>query len=203
VRRLILARHGEASSNLAEIVSGVPPGEGLSPVGLDQARALGLMLAGEPIDLAVCTRFRRSRETLDAALEGRFLPVAVEPLLDEIDFGSFEGGPVAAYRSWARAHDAAAPCPGGGESRVEAATRFAAGLEALLARPEDTVLAVSHALPIRYALDAADSSFPAAKVEHVPHATPFPLAREAVEAAAATLRAWTGAPRFADAPIGD
>jgi 2,3-bisphosphoglycerate-dependent phosphoglycerate mutase len=202
VRRLILARHAEAASNLAEVVSGLPPGNGLSPAGSDQARALGAELAGERVDLAVCTRFRRTRETLELAVEGRFLPVVVEPLLDEIDFGSFEGGPVGEYRGWARTHGPGAPCPGGGESRVDAALRFAAGLEALLARPEETVLGVSHALPIRYALDAADGSFPAAMVALVAHATPFALTREAVERAAATLRVWAAAPRFADAPIG-
>ena len=37
------------------------------------------------------------------------------------------------------------------------------------------MLAVSHALPIRYVLDAADGLFPAARIAHVPHATPLAL----------------------------
>ena len=69
----------------------------------------------------------------------------------------------------------------------------------LLARPEETVLAVSHALPIRYVLDAADGLFPAARIAHVPHATPLALDAEAVERAAETLRVWGTAPRFVDA----
>ena len=92
--------------------------------------------------------------------------------------------------------------PGGGETRVDAAARIAAGLEALLQRPEELILAVSHALPIRYVLDAADGSFPSRRVAHVPHAAPFRLERTAVERAAETLRAWAGQPTFADAPFG-
>ena len=54
--------------------------------------------------------------------------------LDEIGFGSFEGGSLAAYRAWAWEHAPDAACPGGGETRADAARRFAAGLDAL-ARP--------------------------------------------------------------------
>ena len=40
--------------------------------------------------------------------------------------------------------------------------------------------------------------FPAARIEHVPHATPFRLDAGAVERAAETLRVWAAAPRFVD-----
>ena len=94
------------------------------------------------------------------------------------------------------------PCPGGGESRASAAKRFSAGLESLLLRPEETVLAVAHALPVRYIIDASDGGFPASRVEPVAHAVPATLGREAVATAAATLRGWAEAPRFADTPFG-
>ena len=198
---LLLARHGHASSNAGSVVNGIPPGEGLSPQGVAEARALGERLAAIPIDLGVSSRLLRARETLEAALAGRLIPLVVEPLLDEIGFGSFEGGALDAYRAWAWANDATSS-PGGGETRVDAAARIAAGLEALLQRPEELILAVSHALPIRYVLDAADGSFPSRRVAHVPHAAPFRLERTAVERAAETLRAWAGQPSFADAPFG-
>ena len=74
------------------------------------------------------------------------------------------------------------------------------GIPALLAacHTNSLVLAVTHALPVRYVLDAADGLFPAAQIGPVPHATPFPLGVEAVERAAQTLRVWAAAPRFAD-----
>jgi hypothetical protein len=59
-------------------------------------------------------------------------------------------------------------------------------------------VAVSHALPIRYVLDAADGVFPAARIAPVPHATPLELDAESVERAAETLAVWATAPRFVD-----
>ena len=118
------------------------------------------------------------------------------PALDEIGFGSFEGGLLADYRTWAWTNEADVVGPGGAESRALAAERFAGALDTLLARTEDTVLAISHALPVRYVLDAADGRFPSAQIGRVPHATPFALDADAVERAAQTLRAWAKAPRF-------
>jgi hypothetical protein len=77
--------------------------------------------------------------------------------------------------------------------------RIAGGLDALLGRREDVVLAVSHALPIRYVVDASDGAFPTARITPVPHAEPFALDAAAVERAAATLRGWAAAPSFTDA----
>ncbi len=202
MRTLILARHAYATSNAGKTVNAVPPGASLSEVGIEGARTLGRLLADEPIDLGVSSRLLRTQETLALALGDRTVPTMVETLLDEIDFGSFEGGPLAAYRTWAWGHTPDADCPGGGESRARAAVRFADGLVALLGRPEATVLAVSHAVPVRYVLDASDGSFPAARVEYVPHATPYRLERESVELAVETLRDWAREPRFSDTPFG-
>jgi len=199
VNRLLLVRHAHARSNADDRISSTPPGEGLSDLGVEEALALRETLAYEPIGLGVSTRLARAQETLELALGGRDVPRLVLPELDEIGFGSFEGGALADYRTWAWANEPDALCPGGGESRVAVAERLAAALDALLARPEQMVLAVSHALPIRYVLDAADGLFPAARIAHVPHATPLALDAEAVERAAETLRVWGTAPRFADA----
>jgi probable phosphoglycerate mutase len=199
---LILARHGQTAANVSDVVNGVPPGEGLSALGSEQARALHAALAAVTIDLGVCTELLRTQETLAVALEHRGVPSLVVPELNEIAFGSFEGGPLAAYRAWAWETGPDVPCPGGGESRADAAKRFAAGLELLLARSEETVLAIGHALPVRYILDASDGGFPASRVEPVGHADPMMLGREAVTTAAATLRAWAEAPQFADTPFG-
>jgi broad specificity phosphatase PhoE len=199
LRTLVLVRHAYARANVDDAISSTPPGGGLTPDGVEEADALAAELASERIDLGVATRLRRTVETLRALLDGRDVPHLVVAELDEIRFGAFEGGSLARYREWAWTHPPDAPCPGGGESRAEAAGRFARGLETLLARPEQVVLAVSHSLPIRYVLDAADGAFPAARVAHVPHARPLPLGRAQVELAAATLRRWAVEPRFADA----
>ncbi len=92
------------------------------------------------------------------------------------------------YRAWAWSHPPDAPCPGGGESRAEAASRYAAALEELLDTSQDVVLAVSHSLAVRYALDASDGSFPAARVTPVEHAGVHEFSADAVARAAETLR---------------
>ncbi len=191
-------RHAHARSNADDRISSLPPGEGLSELGVEEGLALREALAREPIDLGVATRLRRPQETLELALGGREVERLVVPGLDEIGFGAFEGGPLAAYRAWAWSNEPDVLCPGGGESRAAAAERIAGALRTLLERPEEAILAVSHALPIRYVLDASDGSFPAARIAQVPHATPFALDRDAVERAAETLAVWATAPRFVD-----
>jgi broad specificity phosphatase PhoE len=199
---LFLARHAHAASNAGDTINGIPPGEGLSQQGAVEAVALGAQLATEPIELGVSSRFRRASETLALALAGRDVPFVVEPGLDEIGFGAFEGGSLAAYRAWAWKHAPGAACPGGGETRADAARRIAAGLGALLDRPERMILAVTHGLPLRYVIDAADGSFPGQRLASVPHAVPFRFERAQVERAAVTLEEWAAAPRFADTPFG-
>jgi broad specificity phosphatase PhoE len=176
----------------------VPPGEGLSEQGVSEALALRAALASEEVDLGVATPLLRTRETLDLALGERQVERVVLPALREIGFGAFEGGPLAEYRAWAWSHPPDAECPGGGESRTEAAVRIARALDTLLDRPEEVVLAVSHALPVRYVVDASDGSFPTARITPVPHAEAFFLDTDAVRLAAETLRAWAAAPSFAD-----
>lgn len=198
MERLLLVRHAHARSNASDCVSSAPPGEGLSERGVEEALALRHALAAEPIELGVATRLRRTQETLELALAGRDVPRLVLPGLDEIGFGSFEGGALEAYRSWAWENEPDTVCPGGGESRARAAERFAGALDELLERPERVVVAVSHSLPIRYVLDAADGTFPSARIVHVAHATPQPLDAAAVRRAAETLRAWAASPRFVD-----
>jgi hypothetical protein len=79
---------------------------------------------------------------------------------------------------------------------VDAALRIAEGLDVLLARAEEVVVAVSHALPLRYVLDGSVGRIPAPRIEPVLHATPYPLDAQAVERSAAALRAWAAAPRW-------
>ncbi len=199
--RLILTRHAQAASNVDGTVSGVPPGVALSETGRVEAAELALRLRSDRIDLGVCSRFERSRETLRLALAGRDpMPTLVLRELDEIGFGSFEGGPLRAYREWAWSSEAEAPCPGGGESRSDVALRTSSALDLLLARGEATILVVGHALPLRYVLDATDGSFPAAKIERLAHAVPYTLDRVRVETAAETLRVWAEKPQFRDLP---
>ena len=196
MRELLLARHGFAASNRDGVASSAVPGGGLTPEGVEQARALAEVLATEEISVAMTSRLARTQETLALALDGRDIRVVVAAELDEIHFGSFDGGLLDDYRAWAAAHPPDLPAPGGGESRAQAAARFAHGLRLVLARPEERVLVVGHALAIRYVVDATVGLTPAARMAPVEHAFPFRLARDDVERAALLLEAWSDTPTF-------
>lgn len=198
MKQLFLVRHGLAGSNRDDVASSAVPGEGLTPAGVEQARALRETLVSEAIDVALTSRLARTQETLSLALDGRAVPVVVVEELDEIRFGSFDGGPLEAYRAWAASRPPDEPPRGGGESRAQAAARFARGLRLVLERPEDTVLVVGHALSIRYLIDAAEGRVPAARMAPIEHAFPYRLERADAERAAALLEEWSRAPRFRD-----
>ena len=195
---LLLVRHALSGSNRDGTASCTVPGEGLTPEGVEQALRLGELLAAEKIELGAATELVRTQETLELALAGRGVPRLVVPELDEIDFGSFDGGPLEAYRAWAAAEAPTALAPGGGESRAAAAARFARGLRLLLARPEETVLVVGHALATRYVLDAARGLAPAPRLAPVEHAVAHRLSAGEAVAATQFLEEWSRAPRFRD-----
>jgi broad specificity phosphatase PhoE len=196
MEQLLLVRHGFAGSNRDDVASSAIPGEGLTSDGVEQARALRHELATVEIDVALTSRLARTQETLALALDGRGTPVVIAEELDEIHFGSFDGGPLDTYRAWAASHPPDEPPPGGGESRAQAAARFARGLRLTLGRPEAHVLVVGHALAIRYLVDAAEGRVPAARMAPIEHAFPYRLVRDDAERAAAFLEEWSNAPRF-------
>jgi broad specificity phosphatase PhoE len=199
VETVFLARHALAGSNRDGLAACTAPGEGLTEEGVDQARRLGELLAGEAIDLGVATEHCRSQETLEHALAGRDVAHIVVPELNEIHFGSFDGGPLLEYRAWAGAESPTLEAPGGGESRAQAAARYARGLRVVLARGEEHALVISHALALRYVLDAVDGLVPAALMAWpVEHAVPHRLTAREVGAAADLLEEWSRAPRWRD-----
>ena len=158
MRLFVLARHGESTLNAERRVNGDPSRPvPLTLRGEEEARHLGLQLAGLALDGCVVTRFPRTRQTAELALAGRGVPVHVEPLLDDIAVGELEGQTIEDYRAWKRAHSRRDAFPGG-ESLDAAGLRYARAYRGLLARPEATLLVVSHEIPIRYAVNAAAGS---------------------------------------------
>ncbi len=196
---IFLARHALAASNASGLASYAAPGEGLTEEGVAQARNLGELLVDEDIALGVATELRRTQETLERALDGRDVPHIIVSDLNEIHFGSFDGGLLATYREWAGSGAPALPAPGGGESRAEAAARYASGLRLVLGRPEERALVVGHALAVRYIVDAAEGLVPAPlMLAPVEHAWPYRLEAGELEAAADLLESWSVDPRFRD-----
>lgn len=200
MKTVILARHAESRFGVAGTCNGDPATcEGLTADGREQARALGRLLADDAVDLCATTEFRRTQETADLALGGRDVPRLVVAELNDIRFGEYEGGLLTAYRRWAHAAAPDDPCPGGGESRGEAAARFARGFRIVLARPERHGLVVCHALPIRYLLSALLERDPTAAVEPVAYAEPHRFSSAQVERGVERLERWAEQPRWAAA----
>jgi broad specificity phosphatase PhoE len=155
MRLFIFARHAESSANVANFVSSDPSRPiALSDEGRRQARTLGKQLANIQIDVAVHTRFLRTRETAQLALEGRSVPLVVEAALDEVRAGAFDGAAIAEYWTWKKRHARTDRFPGG-ESLDDAAQRYALALRNLLRRDEPVTFVVSHELAIRYIVEAA------------------------------------------------
>jgi broad specificity phosphatase PhoE len=198
MERLILARHGESAYSARGLVNGDPAaGVGLTGRGEEEARRLGRELDREPLDLCVVTALPRTHATAELALAGRDVPCEEWPQLSDPRAGRFEGLHLDEYRVWAWSAGSREDAPGGGESRLAVVDRYCDAWHALLARPERTVLAVIHALPIAYLLLARDGRPPAARVDlEVRHAHPYPFTKGELGDALAVLDAWRADPTW-------
>ncbi len=97
---LILVRHGESTGNQAGLLAGridLP----LTERGIDQAKAVGAALQG--VTRVVSSPLGRARATAEAL--GFGLPIEVDERWIEVDYGSFDGRPLAdvpaeLWREW-------------------------------------------------------------------------------------------------------
>lgn len=194
---VILARHGESIFSERQLVNGevTVPGP-LTRRGADEARELGRLIAGDPIDLCVTSEFERTRQTADLALDGRDVRRIVVPELNDPLYGRYEGGALEDYRSWADSAASGDAVPGGGESRRLIIERYTRGFRLVLERAERCSLVVAHSLPIAYILAARDATLPARRVPLVEHAHPYRFAAEELERAVTLLEDWCVAPTW-------
>jgi broad specificity phosphatase PhoE len=193
VERLILARHGESDYNARGLLNGDPLRRcPLTPTGRQQAQRLGIFLGGEAIDLCITSEFERTKETAEIALQrlGE-IPRLVVPELNDHPAGEFEGIEMAKYLEWAHASPSWEPIPGAGESRLDASHRFALGYRILLRRPEPTIVAILHSLPISYLLTG-----PLQRLPLLDHATPTIARAAEVLAGVERLESWAASPTW-------
>jgi broad specificity phosphatase PhoE len=190
MRLFIFARHAESALNAAGLLSSDPSRPiGLTARGREQARQLGEQFANLNIDLAVATRFLRTRETVELALQGREIPLLVEPDLDEIRAGVFDGKPISAYWAWKDQHGRGERFPHG-ESLDDATRRYADALRRLLGRSEDVTLIVGHELAIRYIAEAVAGATTLGRSQmKIANATPYLFDESAVRNAVERLDA--------------
>jgi broad specificity phosphatase PhoE len=188
----VFARHGESTLNLENRVNGDPavPVQ-LTEKGRNEAKLLGGQIAHIPLEVCVHTRFSRTRQTAEIALAGRDVPFEELPALDDIDLGELEGDTLEEYRAWKREHTRRDAFPGG-ESLDDAARRYADAFDVLLDRPESALLVVTHEIPLRYAINAADGSDDLDGPAHqLPNALPYLFDETALRRAVEGIRRLT------------
>ena len=197
MEELILARHGESEFSVRGAVNGeVGVACPLTATGVAEATRLGEELADEPIDLCVTSRFERARQTADVALAGRDVPRLVLAEFDDPRYGSFEGGPLEDYRTWASSSPSRVAAPGGGESRLAIVERYVRGFRTLQGREERTLLLVAHSLPLAYAFAAREGTPPGPRVPLVEYAKAYRLDAARLAGVADVLEAWCAAPTW-------
>ena len=127
----------------------------LAERGREEARLLGAQLANVELDLCVHTRFERTRETAELALEGRDVPVEVGAAPRRHQDRRARGRAASRATAKRSASSAASDPFPGGESLDEAALRYAEAFARLGRVDAERVLVVCHEIPVRYALNAA------------------------------------------------
>jgi broad specificity phosphatase PhoE len=184
----IFARHAQSVANAEHVLSSDPSRSvALTATGRAEARVLGAQLANVRVDLAVCTRLLRTQQTIGIALEGRDVPVVIEPDFDELRVGDLDGEPIEAYWSWKNQHGLGERLPHG-ESPAEALRRYANALRRMLGRTELVTLAVIHEIGLHYIVAAAIGASRLPDLA-VANAVPFLFDEHAVGRAAASLDA--------------
>ncbi len=188
-----LIRHGQTTYNAVHRLNGDPAVPvHLDAIGRAQCAARAAELADRAFAVAVHTAFVRTQESLDILLAGRDVPRISIPELGDVGLGVFEGRPVGEYRIW-RAGRLPDDRPAGGESRIDALTRYVVGAQRLLELDVHAVLAVLHDVPIRFILNAANADDPIdGPIQSIANMEMTIIDRPALQAALQVMRARIG-----------
>ncbi|MBV9953432.1 MAG: MSMEG_4193 family putative phosphomutase [Acidimicrobiia bacterium] len=157
---VLYVRHGQTPTT-GSTLPGRAPGLHLADKGVEQAEAAGARIAALKAVAAVyASPLERAQETATPIARARKLRVRTERGLNECDFGAWTGGELKAlaklpewrtvqrYPSGFRFPD--------GESFAEMQLRITGAVEKLCAKHRgETIVAVSHADPIKAAVAAA------------------------------------------------
>jgi broad specificity phosphatase PhoE len=159
--RLLLARHGRTTANVAHVLDSRPPGALLDELGREQAQRLATRLAERPLRAVYASRATRAQQTADPVAAAQGLAVEVVDGVHEVFMGDLEGRSDDAalatfdevYEAWWRGElEARLP---GGESARDLRDRFLPAVDGIVDGISDgDVLLVSHGAAIRLAAAA-------------------------------------------------
>lgn len=144
---LVVVRHGRTEANAGGLLLGRAD-PALDELGVRQAAAVAAAVG--PVDRVVASPLRRAHDT--AAAFG--LPVEVDERWIELDYGDWDGRPVADVPAdvWAAWRRDLRFCPPGGECLADLGERVRAACDDLVAEAaERAVVVVTHVSPVKAA----------------------------------------------------
>jgi probable phosphoglycerate mutase len=158
--RVLYVRHGQTPTTGA-VLPGRAPGLHLADAGRSQAEAAAARIgAVKGVEAVYASPLERTRETARPIAKAVKRRVRIDKGLLEADFGDWTGAELSKLRrkrEWAtvQRHPSAFRFPGG-ESFAEMQVRIVGAVRRLCARhPGGTIVVVSHADPIKAALNDA------------------------------------------------
>jgi probable phosphoglycerate mutase len=91
-KTIILIRHGESSANRERIIAGQSDSD-LTRLGVKQARRAAVYIKARfsPVDIVYTSPLKRARSTAQHIARRLKAPIIEDPLLQEADFGAWEG----------------------------------------------------------------------------------------------------------------
>ena len=149
---IVLARHGQTEANRDALLVGRidPP---LTDLGMEQARRLAGALEMSEAVRVVASPLTRTVQTATVIAEVLGLPVETDDRIIEMDYGAWDGTPLAdvpieVWRTWRTDPEFRPP---GGESLRDVSRRVGAAMGEWLTTDEP-IIAVTHVSPIKAAL---------------------------------------------------
>lgn len=179
-----LLRHGRTELSNRYVCSGDPDGQ--VPLDVEgQAQCLRLAARASWLDdvrVVFSSQFDRARQTAALLVGDRPARTRVEPRLNEIDYGDFEGGSWLNYGAWLAVRGPNATPPGGRESWHQAVRRLLDGLERCLCYPGPR-LVVGHGVQISVVLALRDGrQLDPLDLAEAPYVSPLVLTDSEVKA---------------------
>lgn len=159
---LLLVRHGRTSTT-GSVLPGRTPGLHLTPDGLDQARSVAARISPLKPSTVYASPMERTRETAAPIARAAGLRTRTAKGLIECDFGDWTGRSLSSLRrrkEWVTVQSSPSVFRfPGGESFAEMSERMWDQLLVLVQRHRgETIVAVSHADPIKAAITMAMGS---------------------------------------------
>ncbi len=147
---VILVRHGQTVANRSGLLQGHIDNP-LTDLGRRQADAVAQALRNTDVARIVTSPLVRARETANAIGATLGLEASVEPRLIELDYGDWDGHPLASVPASVWKHWRSDPhfAPPQGESLRAVSLRVAGWLDECATAGDASMIAVSHVSPIK------------------------------------------------------